>query len=83
MLIIPYSMAGPARDVSDQQVRGARADGDAVVAGGDPRVDDRDFRRLLHVDSVGVGAVLWRRYIHVREVHIPASIDGDMELLTV
>jgi len=50
-------VAGPADDAVDDDVDGAGADGDAVVAGADHRVEDADVARQADVDAVRVAAV--------------------------
>jgi hypothetical protein len=49
-------VAGAAGDAADDDVDGAGADGHAVVAGADDRVEDADVARVADVDAVRVAA---------------------------
>lgn len=65
------------------QIPGPRTNGDAVVAGLHAAADDGYSGGRLHVNSVGVGALIWSNHLHAANRHIVAPIDHKVTKLAV
>lgn len=76
-------MSGAADKVFNPQTLSAGADGDAIVAGSNPGVEDGDVRRELHVDAVCVGAGTGGSDPYPLHFHVLAAVDDDVVQLTV
>ena len=77
------AVPGAARHPGHHHVGGARADGDAVVAGGHGRVRDAHVGGALDVHAVRVGAAPRRPDAHAVDRHVVAAHHRDVEELAV
>ena len=76
-------MARSTCNIFNPQVRGARANGYAIVTGADFGVKDCDVRRELDVNSVGVRAVSGGDDLDTSHFDVVASIENYVEQLAI
>lgn len=77
------AMSGPTNNVKDVNILTASNHGYAIVPGSNSRLRDLDFLRATNVDAVGVGAVGWRHYFNMADVHVIAGEKVEMSIFAI
>ena len=83
LLDLPDPVARSACDVLNPQIGGARPNRDAIIAGSNSGVEDRDTARGLHMNAISVWAVSRGRHSYTFHFYVVATIDDDMKHLAV
>lgn len=70
-------------DVLHKKIHHPVPDGDTVISGGDPRVDNRDPDTSSQVDPVSVGALCWSHDLDVVKGHVLGAYHVDVKVLGI
>lgn len=76
-------MSGATSDVSDRDIVGALADGNAIITGSDDGVEYINENGIAYMNSVGVGAFAVGRNFDITKSKVGAPIYVGVEQLAV